>query len=231
MTIEIIQFSDADLEKLRRIIAKVDSIPSNILRDGAFPYIPSAPDLYWVYVSNEPIPAASGTRPGSWTPGSLALPIYRLDRYTNQMVLLAPEKSPLIYNTQSIPSGTDTWVSIARDKFGEWYMLAGSCVVCDTVRFLILIQDAGTRSVLAQVTAVQNGCSLESLPDIIGTEIEICDPIGCFFNEPDPALIGRHGWAKYMLPLEINVCQPDVNYLIPMWEVFSLCPAPPECSL
>lgn len=147
-----------------------------------------------------------------------------------------PELKRIAYHADGwLPQNT---VCLATLHQGEWHLQRFG-LDCDIIRFVVLTQDPGTRSVLAQVTAVPNGCDVEELPEVDGSvvggifigHIEICDPIGCFFTEPDPELIGRHGWAKYMLPVEPNVCQPDQNYLVPMWEVFSLCPAPPPCDV
>lgn len=121
-------------------------------------------------------------------------------------------------------------ITLATMHHARWYLdRQSSSSACNVIQFSVLQQDPSTRSVLAQVVGVPNGCTLADLPEVIGLEVEICDPAGCFFNEPDPELFDRRGWAKYMLPLETSVCQPDENYLVPMWTVFALCPKPPEC--
>lgn len=48
--------------------------------------------------------------------------------------------------------------------------------------------------------------------------IEVVDPSGCFFNEDEPALIGRWGGAAYMQPnAEVDPLQPGT------WVVTGLC--------
>ena len=103
---------------------------------------------------------------------------------------------------------------------------------CDMIRFQVLSADSTTRSALVQILGRPYGCGQNDLPgtDLGGTVAEVCDPAGCFFNEPDDQLIGRQGWARYIQPLTSTPCQPYQYNLVPEWEVFSLCCAVNDCT-
>jgi hypothetical protein len=106
---------------------------------------------------------------------------------------------------------------------------------CDTVRFQILVADTLTRTALCVITARDYGCGIPDVPGTVldGQAVEVCDPGGCFFNEPNPPLVGREGWAKYMMPVRgASWCQGDTPYpMEPEWEVFSLCCAIDSCFM
>lgn len=114
---------------------------------------------------------------------------------------------------------------------GRWHILSESGTTCHTVRFQIVSADPTTRTALGEVMARPVGCTDVPESMLGGTVIDICDPQGCFFNEPNEALTDRQGWARYMQPVTENICQPDLNYLVPQWEVFSLCCAIPDCDV
>lgn len=99
---------------------------------------------------------------------------------------------------------------------------------CHVMRFQITSVDPSTRTALVEILARPVGCGVSSLPDTLlgGTVAYVCDPLGCFFNEPSTDLTGRGGWARYMQPNTASACNP---YAEPSWEVFSLCCAIPEC--
>lgn len=106
---------------------------------------------------------------------------------------------------------------------------------CGDVRFQILVADTLTRTALCVITARPYGCSVSDIPGTImeGQAIEVCDPSGCYFNEPNPPLVGREGWAKYMMPIGgSSWCQPNPVYgMQPEWEVYALCCAVDACML
>jgi len=111
-------------------------------------------------------------------------------------------------------------------------LLGGGSTACHEVRFQVVSADPSTRTALGEILSRPPDCALGDIPEATlgGTVIEICDPMGCFFNEPNEELTGRQGWARYMMPVSENICQPDPNYLVPQWEVFSLCCAVPDCD-
>jgi hypothetical protein len=112
----------------------------------------------------------------------------------------------------------------------------GSGKACGDVRFQILVADPLTRTALCVITARPYGCSWSDIPATIFDmqAIEVCDPGGCFFNEPNAKMIGREGWAKYMQPIGgASWCQGKRPYYgtQPEWEVYSLCCAVDSCKL
>lgn len=107
---------------------------------------------------------------------------------------------------------------------------------CADVRFEILVADSASRSALCHIMARPYGCAVADVPGTLfdGLVIEVCDPAGCYFNETDDALIGREGWAKYVLPISgASHCQSgETNYyLTEEWEVYALCCATQACQL
>ena len=107
---------------------------------------------------------------------------------------------------------------------------------CNEVRFQILASDSTTRTALCVILARPYGCEITDIPATVfeGQAIEVCDPSGCFFNETNAMLVGRDGWAKYMLPVSgASWCQGTNPYygMQPEWEVHSLCCATDSCSL
>ena len=107
---------------------------------------------------------------------------------------------------------------------------------CGEVRFQILASDSTTRTALCVILARPYGCGITDIPATVfeGQAIEVCDPSGCFFNETNAMLVGRDGWAKYMLPVSgASWCQGTNPYygMQPEWEVHSLCCATDSCAL
>lgn len=105
---------------------------------------------------------------------------------------------------------------------------------CDEVRFQVLVADSLTRTALCAIVARPYGCSESDIPDTVldGLAIEVCDPAGCFFNDPNDKLATREGWAKYMMPIPGSTfCQDGNYYLVPEWQVHSLCCETDTCNL
>ena len=105
---------------------------------------------------------------------------------------------------------------------------------CDTIRFQIITADPLTRSALCLILARPVSCGINDIPDTVlaGLAVEVCDPGGCYFNEPNAKMVGRDGWAKYVLPIpSASICQVSQYYTTPEWEVFALCCAVDACTL
>jgi hypothetical protein len=117
----------------------------------------------------------------------------------------------------------------------RWEVLASGSKSCNTLRFQVLVADPLTRTALCVITARPFGCGVNDIPSTVsdGQAVEVCDPGGCFFNETNPPLVGREGWAYYMIPVQGSTwCQSDPNVaIVPEWEVFSLCCATDACLL
>lgn len=147
----------------------------------------------------------------------------------------------------------EQYVRGARTKFNEWVADTGGAGSCHVIRFWVISVDEGTRTALVSVEAVQGGCSIADTPGIdpVGfvAAVEVCDPSGCFFNEPSDDLEFRRGWAHYMTPVIDSVCDCDTGTgtatcdsrtgtgterdnapYTARWEVFSLCCETPVCE-
>jgi len=97
---------------------------------------------------------------------------------------------------------------------------------CDEIRFKIITADPVAKTAFVQIQSRPNGCA--SVPEEIedgtyGPVVNVCDPMGCLLNEPAADLVGRDGWAKYMLPIYVNTCQPTEPDIEPHWELQFLC--------
>ena len=99
------------------------------------------------------------------------------------------------------------------------------------VRFEVSAAGTGIADMICQILAVPSGMTLGQMPGQIGGGtglIHVCDPSGCFFNDPAADLLGANGWAQYMQPLVVTPCQ-EYPPLQPEWEVVSLCCTNPGC--
>lgn len=94
-----------------------------------------------------------------------------------------------------------------------------------SVRFKIVSSDPTTLSGLAQIIAWDYGFSKTQIPaTIVGnTVIEICDPMGCFLNEPNVDLTDRAGVAVYRDSDVIDNCRTGYAPFDGVWEITSLC--------
>ena len=94
-----------------------------------------------------------------------------------------------------------------------------------SVRFKIVSSDPTTLSGLANIIAWDYGFSKTQIPATIAgnTVIEICDPMGCFLNEPNVDLTDRAGVAVYRDADAIDNCRTGYAPFDGVWEVTSLC--------
>jgi hypothetical protein len=94
-----------------------------------------------------------------------------------------------------------------------------------SVRFKIVSSDPTTLSGLATILAWDYGFSKTAIPaSILGnTVIEICDPMGCFLNEPNVDLTDRAGVAVYRESDVPDNCRTGYVPFPGVWEVTSLC--------
>jgi len=150
------------------------------------------------------------------------------------------------------------WVTEVGPVAGEWYVndtgsgfvyaglhdpeneriqvmqLSGGGNNCTNIRFQILVADAVTRTALCVILSRPYGCGIASVPNTVsdGYAIEVCDPAGCFLNDPEEVLVGRDGWAHYMEPIPGSTwCQDGTYELQPEWQVYSLCCQVDRCFL
>lgn len=94
-----------------------------------------------------------------------------------------------------------------------------------SVRFKIVSSDPTTLSGLANIIAWDYGFAKTQIPATIAgnTIIEICDPMGCFLNEPNVDLTDRAGVAVYRDSDVIDNCRTGYAPFDGVWEVTSLC--------
>jgi len=108
-------------------------------------------------------------------------------------------------------------IMLIHDK---WYIIdaAGNC---DTIRFAIISANPVAKTAVVAIQSRPVGCA--SVPEEVNATVTVCDPMECLLNESEADLVGRQGWAKYMLPISTNICQPTEQDIEPHWEIFTLC--------
>ena len=131
--------------------------------------------------------------------------------------------------------GAEQYKKIAREVMrrmmnpaqmrGRWQQREGSGGRVTSVRFKIVSSDPTTLSGLANIIAWDYGFSKTQIPATIAgnTVIEICDPMGCFLNEPNVDLTDRAGVAVYRDADAIDNCRTGYAPFDGVWEVTSLC--------
>ena len=112
-----------------------------------------------------------------------------------------------------------------RQQRGRWQFHGGSGGGITSVRFKIVSSDPTTLSGLATILAWDYGFSKTAIPATIAgnTVIEICDPMGCFLNEPNVDLTDRAGVAVYRESDVADNCRTGYAPFPGVWEVTSLC--------
>ena len=106
------------------------------------------------------------------------------------------------------------------------------------IRFKIASSDPTTFTALADILAWDAGFGMNDVPYQLGTPelpirvVEVCDPAGCFLNEPPEDLFDRAGWAMLMdgPPAAGGFCR-DSYGGPPVWEVIQLCCRPYSCNV
>lgn len=241
-------FSDSDMQILKEIVLE-HRRRTNPSTDADQPYYTDqAPEVYVAKLPDDGIPARVGLEPG----------YAECDIYKQRVVSFGSDQTELILLTE--PNGdpykqfirnlettvlTGEYITVKRDKYGFWMPSAGGGTACDFIRFQILSADLISTPRSAQVAILSRPCGCETveeeIPDslLTGTgtgtgtgeaPITVYDMAGCFLNEPEDDLIGRVGYAKYMIdesylgqgtgtgtgggPDEIDDCN---------WEIVSLC--------
>ena len=112
-----------------------------------------------------------------------------------------------------------------KPQRGRWQFQGGGGGRVTSVRFNIVSSDPTTLSGLAYIIAWDYGFSKTQIPATIAgnTVIEICDPMGCFLNEPNVDLTNRAGVAVYRDADVIDNCRTGYAPFPGVWEVTSLC--------
>lgn len=112
-----------------------------------------------------------------------------------------------------------------KPQRGRWQFQGGGGGRVTSVRFNIVSSDPTTLSGLAYIIAWDYGFSKTQIPATIAgnTVIEICDPMGCFLNEPNVDLTDRAGVAVYRDADVVDNCRTGYAPFPGVWEVTSLC--------
>ena len=110
---------------------------------------------------------------------------------------------------------------------------APTSAVVTEVRFQIVSSDPTTFTGLAQILAWDYGFTQSEIPAAtVGyTIITICDPMGCFLNEPNTELTGRQGVATYRQGVGGDGCRTGYAPFPGVWEVSTLCCKLVNCAV
>jgi hypothetical protein len=105
------------------------------------------------------------------------------------------------------------------------------------IRFKIASSDPTTFTALVDILSWDAGFGINEVPYQIGTPelpirvVEVCDPAGCFLNEPAEDLFDRAGWAMLMDGSPGGFCRDGYGPFPPVWEVIQLCCRPYSCNV
>lgn len=100
------------------------------------------------------------------------------------------------------------------------------------IAFQIVSLDESTRVALCTVIGIiGSNRTVADIPGQTGVSgvVDVCDFLGCFFNEPAADMTGREGFATWMTPLVTTQCQPDEYNLEAQWVVTAVCCDLPGC--
>ena len=130
-------------------------------------------------------------------------------------------------------SDCDVFYVIFNQDSKRWEILeVGISSKVTTIRFRIVGSDPASFNVLGFVLAWDGDYGFDQLDvqdDVNGPGqiplgvVEVCDPMGCFFDEPSDELFNRTGWARRMYSDQGSLCRPAYPPYPTLWEVFSLC--------
>ena len=130
-------------------------------------------------------------------------------------------------------SSCDVFYVIFNQDSKRWEILeVGISSKVTTIRFRIVGSDPASFNVLGFVLAWDGDYGFDQLDvqdDVNGPGqiplgvVEVCDPMGCFFDEPSDELFNRTGWARRMYSDQGSLCRPAYPPYPTLWEVFSLC--------
>jgi hypothetical protein len=130
-------------------------------------------------------------------------------------------------------SSCDVFYVIFNQDSKRWEVLeVGISSKVTTIRFRIVSSDPADFMVLGKVLAWDGDSGFDRFDiqdDVNGPGqiplgvVEVCDPTGCFFDEPPDELFDRTGWARRMYSEEGDGCRSRYPPYPTLWEVFSLC--------
>lgn len=127
-----------------------------------------------------------------------------------------------------------------KPERGRWQFQGGSGgggATVTKIRFKIASSDPNTFTALVDILAWDAGFGMDDVPYQIGTPelpirvVEVCDPAGCFLNEPAEDLFDRAGWAMLMDGSPGGFCREGYGPFLPVWEVIQLCCRPYSCNV
>lgn len=146
-----------------------------------------------------------------------------------------PQPSILTIWNRTTTSVSIDQVVFAKEVYPDrWHLIVGGgSGVVTSIRFEIVSSDPTTLTGLALILAWNYGFTQSQIPaSILGnTVVEICDPKGCFLNEPNVDLTARQGTAVYRQGLPETVCRPGYPPFDGVWEVETLCCRLIECEV
>lgn len=214
--------------------------PSSRLGNDIFDEPPQAPETYIALVPEDGIPAAEGdpdfiTGTGTGTdlvldyrqgdrPGSATCQIYRIING----VLESCDFTKLVWNLSG-SAITQKWMTVVRDKFGNWLAQVGGAGGQQTCRFEITdtdLIDCGLCHAIVTVRSRPIGISRVEEENGSG-KITVYDFGKCWLNNPPSLLLGKFGHAVYYEGLE--ECAADPATVLNRWEIVSLCCVESSC--
>ncbi len=165
-----------------------------------------APETY-LAIPHVAIPGRVGLVPGKGT-----CDIYEIVPTASPLMRDMKFDETEVYNYRRMPIPSSEYFPVTRTKGGRWIPLVASN--CDFIRFAIVSADVGSSPRSATVNILSRTCGCSTVPEEdpapdartgtgTGEVITVVyDMAGCFLNEPAADLVGRVGFAKYMIDEE-----------------------------
>jgi hypothetical protein len=254
-----VRWSDSDLAILRDMVRyykryrKLDGGGSNLIQtpdtyQGA---------ILAKVSSEDGLPAAtSKTKPGRGKIRMRRLWFEDGDTSQEDMEIVGPTDKPLLFQglsdelleytcynvSETVFYEENDIVAVLPLKDGHFIVVpsgAGIPPKVTTIRFRVDASDPESFTILGFVLAWdgdQNFDRFDIQDDVNGPDmeplgvVEICDPHGCFFDEPQDELFARTGWARRMYSSEPGHCRTGYPPYKTLWEVFSLCCKRKRCN-
>ncbi len=242
----LVDFSENDLMVLKQIITAVKggrvNTPTRPTSERALTENADhqAPETYIAKTPSGGIPALTESSPDE-QPGSATCDIYQIldDPVTGVAELqMVTGLNKIVYNLTTDAIDGDTLITVTRTKFGNWMAMVSGGAACDFIRFRINSVDqvpfqCPWQSAVVDILARPCGCTV--VPEEAGTgtaeTVRVFDEAKCHLDEPANDLVGRIGYAKYMIGEERVAVDPGTGTSTGTttgsgdcrWEITSLC--------
>lgn len=140
--------------------------------------------------------------------------------------------------TSSSKSECDVFYVFFNQDSKRWEVVSsGAEGSVRDIRFEIADANPDNLTALVTILSWDSGFTIRDVPGQFGLPglelnvVEVCDPSGCYLNEPAEELFARQGRARYTQGTAEGVCRQGSAPFDPVWEVYALCCQNPSCDV